>query len=61
IFSPLPVTPPLPEPPDELLKIVYTPLHRISVPSPTPPLDPPPKSPDKNLISLTGIPDLEDK
>ncbi|MCI19633.1 hypothetical protein A2U01_0040792, partial [Trifolium medium] len=53
--------PPPPEPPDELLKIVHTPLHGILVPSPPPPLDPPTKPPDKNLTSVIGITDLEDK
>jgi hypothetical protein len=47
------VTPP--KPIDELLEIIHTPLHRILVLSPGPPLDPPPKPPDKNLSFVIGI------
>jgi hypothetical protein len=47
------VTPP--KPIDELLEIIHTPLHRILVLSPGPPLDLPPKPLDKNLSLVTGI------
>ncbi|MCI68773.1 hypothetical protein A2U01_0090034, partial [Trifolium medium] len=53
--------PPSPEPSDELLKIDHTPLYKISIASQAPALDPPPKPLDKNLTSVTGIADLEDK